>query len=184
MFDSKGNFVQQEEHQRELSISYTYDSRDRVVLVEDNVGAKLKLGYDSRGNLIYEEKAISEDVKQIIHYRYDKADNLIEQKEELDSGLPAREGEKKIAITKYAYDDNGNRIRIVTPEGYQIRREYDNRDRLILERTIDKQHGIDRTIQVSYDFASNITKIVQVGKETDSFELLYDYDLKDRIPRG
>ena len=52
---------------------------------------------------------------------------------------------------------------------------------MILERTIDKQHGIDRTIRVFYDFASNITKIVQEGKETDSFELVYDYDLKDRI---
>ena len=181
LFDKQGALVEVEEHQKDLCISYTYDNRDRVTLVEDGQGATLKLRYDSRGNLIYEEKAISETVKQVLHYTYDKDNNLIEQKEELDSGLPAREGEKKLAITKYSYDENGNRTKIVTPEGYQILREYDNRDRLITERTIDKQHGIDRTIEISYDFASNITKVVQKGKETDSFELTYDYDLKDRI---
>ena len=181
LFDAQGDLVEVEEHQKDLCITYIYDNRDRVTLVEDGQGAALRVRYDSRGNLIYEEKAISETVKQVLHYTYDKANNLIEQKEELDSGLPAREGEKKLAITKYFYDDNGNRTKIVTPEGYQIVREYDNRDRLILERTIDKQHGIDRTIEISYDFASNITKVVQKGKETDSFELTYDYDLKDRI---
>ena len=181
MFDKQGELVEVEEQQKDLCISYTYDNRDRVTLVEDGQGATLKLRYDSRGNLIYEEKVISETVKQVLHYKYDKANNLIEQKEELESGLPVREGEKKLAITKYSYDDNGNRTKIVTPEGYQSVREYDNRDRLISERTLDKAHGIDRTIQISYDFASNITKVVQKGKETDSFELTYDYDLKDRI---
>ena len=181
LFDEQGNFIEVEEHQKELCITYTYDNRDRVTLVEDGQGAALRLRYDSRGNLVYEEKAISETVKQVIHYTYDKANNLIEQKEELDSGLPAREGEKKLAITKYSYDENGNRTKIVTPEGYQILREYDNRDHLITERTIDKQYGIDRTIEISYDLASNIIKVVQKGKETDSFILTYDYDLKDRI---
>ena len=181
LFDEQGDLVEVEEHQKALCISYTYDNRDRVTLVEDGQGATLKLRYDSRGNLIYEEKAISETVKQVLRYKYDKANNLIEQKEELDSGLPSIEGEKKLAITKYSYDDNGNRTKIVTPEGYQILREYDNRDRLIAERTIDKQHGIDRTIEIAYDLASNITKVVQKGKETDSFVLTYDYDLKDRI---
>ncbi|HIS63706.1 MAG TPA: RHS repeat protein, partial [Candidatus Scybalomonas excrementigallinarum] len=171
MFDKQGELVEVEEQQKDLCISYTYDNRDRVTLVEDGQGATLKLRYDSRGNLIYEEKVISETVKQVLHYKYDKANNLIEQKEELESGLPVREGEKKLAITKYSYDDNGNRTKIVTPEGYQSVREYDNRDRLISERTLDKAHGIDRTIQISYDFASNITKVVQKGKETDSFEL-------------
>src|SRR5699024_1524623 len=130
LFNQDGNFIEHGEHQKELCITYIYDNRDRVTLVEDGQGAALRLSYDSRGNLIYEEKAIRETVKQVIHYTYDKANNLVEQKEELDSGLPAREGEKKLAITKYSYDDNGNRTKIVTPEGYQIVREYDNRDRL------------------------------------------------------
>ncbi|HIS60939.1 MAG TPA: hypothetical protein IAC14_01640, partial [Candidatus Scybalomonas excrementigallinarum] len=71
LFDEQGDLVEVEEHQKDLCISYTYDNRERVTLVEDGQGATLKLRYDSRGNLIYEEKAISETVKQVLHYKYD-----------------------------------------------------------------------------------------------------------------
>ncbi len=62
-----------------------------------------------------------------------------------------------------------------------ILREYDSRDRLRSERVLDKGNGIDRTTEVSYDSAGNITKITRQGKGQEAWELRYDYDLKDRI---
>ena len=50
------------------------------------------------------------------------------KRELLDSGIA---GEKKVwAETAYAYDENGNCIRIRTPEGYVLHRFFDDRDRL------------------------------------------------------
>lgn len=164
-----------------LHLKFSYDKRDRLIRVEDGLGAVIQYRYDVQGKRIYEEKTISDEISQVIHYNYDKAGRLIEKKEELDSGLPAMKGEAKAAITRYYYDENGNRTRIQTPEGYEIFREYDSCDRLSLERTLDKQNGVDRTVQVSYDYAGNITKIVKQGKGSEVWKLDYQYDLKNRI---
>ncbi|WP_124065275.1 RHS repeat-associated core domain-containing protein [Clostridium sp. E02] len=164
-----------------LILKYSYDKRDRLIRVEDGLGAVIQYGYDVHGKRIYEEKTISEGIYQIIQYGYDKAGRLVETKEELDSGLDPVPGEAKYAVTQYHYDENGNRTQIQTPEGYEIFREYDSCDRLILERILDKQNGIDRTVSVHYDLAGNITRIARQGKGGEVWELGYDYDLKDRI---
>jgi RHS repeat-associated protein len=170
-----------EEEGNGLHLKFFYDKRDRLNRVEDGLGAVIRFRYDVQGKRIYEEKTISDGIRQIIHYDYDRAGRLVEKKEELDSGLPAMQGEAKAAITRYCYDENGNRIRIQTPEGYEIFREYDACDRLSSERTLDKQNGIDRIVYVSYDNAGNITKIARQGKGGEVWELDYQYDLKNRI---
>ena len=95
---------------------------------------------------------------------YNRAGRFTEQKEELDSGLAPLEGETRYAVTRYQYDGNGNRIGIVTPEGYRIFRSYDACDRLVSERVTDDKTGIDRMTTVTYDYAGNITRIVRSGK--------------------
>ena len=165
----------------DLTLQFTYDKRDRRTRVEDGTGAVISYRYDVQGKPVHEERLISEDVKQVLDYEYDRAGRLTKIKEELDSGLPELPGEHKYAITIYRYDENGNRTEIITPEGYHILREYDSRDRLRSERVLDKGNGIDRTTEVSYDSAGNITKITRQGKGQEVWELRYDYDLKDRI---
>ena len=134
-----------------------------------------------RGNRIYEEKAINEKVRQVIHFVYNKAGRLTERREELESGLEPAAGEYRTAVTTYGYDENGNRILTQTPEGYRITREYDTLDRLTSERVEDHLNGIDRTVRVNYDKAGNITKLVRQGKDGMPWEISYSYDLKDRI---
>lgn len=170
-----------EEEGTGLHLKFSYDKRDRIIRVADGLGAVIQYRYDVQGKRIYEEKTISDEICQVIYYNYDKAGRLIERKEELDSGLPAMQGEAKTAITRYNYDENGNMTRIQTPEGYVIFREYDSCDRLSSERTLDKQNGIDRTTYVSYDYAGNITMIARQGKESEGWELNCKYDLKNRI---
>ena len=118
---------------------------------------------------------------RVFHYSYDRAGRLTEIREELDNGLSAAEGDRKYAVTRYRYDENGNRTEIITPEGYRILREYDACDRLIRERTVDRANGMDRTVSVTYDYAGNIIGITRQGKGLEAWETRYDYDLKDRI---
>ena len=164
-----------------LALRFTYDSRNRRIRVEDGLGAVISCRYDVQGKLVYEEKAVSKEVRQVIHYGYDRAGRLTERKEELDSGLAPLEGEPRYAVTSYRYDGNGNRTGIVTPEGYRILRSYDACDRLVSERVVDDKNGIDRTTSVTYDHAGNIIRIVRSGKGLGEWEQGYGYDLKDRI---
>lgn len=165
----------------DLILRFAYDRRNRRIRVEDGTGAAVCYRYDVQGKLVYEEQAVSEDVKKVLHYRYDRAGRLTEIREELDSGLPEIPGEPRCAVTAYKYDENGNRTEIVTPEGYHIFREYDSRDRLSSERVLDKRNGIDRTVSVSYDPAGNIIKVIRQGKGQEAWEMSFGYDLKDRI---
>ena len=178
-WDRNGNLIMADG--ADLVLQFTYDKRNRRIRAEDGTGAVISCRYDVQGKPVYEERLVSEDVKQVLHYEYDRAGRLTKIKEELDSGLPETAGDHKYAVTTYRYDGNGNRTEIITPEGYRIFREYDSRDRLASERVLDKSNGIDRTAEISYDNAGNITKITQRGKGQDAWELRYGYDLKDRI---
>ena len=100
-WDKEGNLLR--EDGTGLCLTFTYDCRDRLVRVEDGLGAVIRYRYDVRGNQIYEEKAINAEVRQVIHFVYNKAGRLIERREELNSGLEPMAGEHKIAVTSYGY---------------------------------------------------------------------------------
>ena len=175
----------------DLTLTFAYDARNRLVRVEDSLGARAAYRYDTRGNRISEEQLISDGeeggrrVMRKIRYRYDKAGRLVEKREILDSGL-AEEGKNspETAITRYAYDANGNRTGIVTPEGYHITREYDSRDRLTTESVEDKENGAALTTAFTYDKAGNVTAVRQQGAEGKTREITYTRDLKDRLTRA
>ena len=171
----------------DLVLDFVYDARDRLIRVEDGLGARASYRYDARGNRISEEQVIrsGEDadgrtVLKKIRYIYDRAGRLTKKSEILDDGLPGN-AKGTTAATLYEYDANGNRISITTPEGYYISRSYDDRNRLILERVEDRANSIDRTTHVTYDRAGNITSVRQTGKEGHAREITYGYDLKDRL---
>ena len=107
------------------------NARNRLVRVEDGLGARVAYRYDVRGNRVSEEQTISggkdggRRVVRKICYRYDKAGRLSEKREILDSGLTeAEQSVMEMAVTRYTCDANGNRTGIITPEGYHISREY------------------------------------------------------------
>jgi len=83
----------------------------------------------------------------------------------------------------FAYDANGNRILILTPEGYRISREYDCRDRLIRERVEDKENGISLRTFFTYDRTGNVISVRREGEEGKTQEIGCSHDLKDRLTR-
>ena len=191
-YDRQGNKVEEAYGQQEVErdadpvswhkIRFSYDANNRLILVEDDFGARMRYAYDCLGNRTLEERVIEEGVVQKIHYGYNKNGWRISRTETIQGN-----GEKKLAVTRYGYDENGNQNWIRTPKGYEIRRTFDADDRLTEERILDRKNGIDRRTCYTYDAAGNILSVSVYGagpeEETqkENLKVTYQYDLKDRI---
>ncbi len=178
-------WLEEKEHGEELRLSCSYDERGRLICVKDGSGACVKYSYDVRGNRISEEQIISDEITKKVFFRYDKAGQMVEKREKIagwsgEDFIPS----VQTAVTTYQRDGNGNIIEICTPEGYQILRKYDLRDRLICERVVDKENGIDRSTYIAYDRAGNPISLCRKGADGRVYEMQYDYDLKDRLVRA
>ena len=104
---------------KDLTLTFAYDARNRLIQIQDSTGARVTYGYDARGNRLRQEQGIEAGKKaqegeaaegcpggKRINYAYDRAGRLVRKRELLDSGIA---GEKKVwAETAYAYDENGN----------------------------------------------------------------------------
>lgn len=172
---------------KDLVLAFVYDARNRLVEVTDSEGAKVAYAYDARGNKIKEEQLIfGVDPKEEgslvrkFTYHYDRAGRLVEKRELLDNGLG--KGKPTWAVTRYGYDENGNRIHILTPEGYVLYRTFDERDRLAEETLVDEKNAIRLTTSLTYDKAGNIVRLLQQGGEGKR-ELSCTYDLQERLTR-
>ncbi len=191
-YDRQGNKVEEAYGQQEVErdadpvswhkIRFSYDANNRLILVEDDFGARMRYAYDCLGSLTLEERTIEEGIVQKIRYGYNKNGWRISRTETIQGN-----GEKKLAVTRYGYDENGNRNWIRTPGGFEIRRSFDADDRLTEERVLDKKNGIDRRTCYTYDAAGNILSVSVYGagpeEETQkkNLKISYQYDLKDRL---
>lgn len=177
--------LEEAEPGKALRLSCSFDARGRLIQVTDGTGACARYAYDVRGNRIREEQTISEGIIKTIHSHYDRAGRLSE-KRELIAGWDGEGAKRTIqeAVTTYKRDANGNIIQIRTPEGYQIFRGYDLRDRLVCERMVDEKNGIDRSTLVSYDRAGNVVSLRRKGADGRETEIACQYDLKDRLVRA
>ena len=137
--------------------------------------AKMRYDYDCLGNVTLEERVIADGVHSVIHYAYNKNGWLVQRTEEIQGNGPIQ-----AAVTRYAYDANGNLTKITTPKGSEIRRSYDADDRLTGERVLDRKNGIDRRVQYAYDAAGNVLKQAILGTDGECLESSTRYDLKDR----
>ena len=184
-YDSQGNKVEEAYGQQEVErdgepdgwhrIHFSYDKNNHLNVVKDDFGAKMRYDYDCLGNVTLEERVIADGVHSVIHYAYNKNGWLVQRTEEIQGNGPVQ-----AAVTRYAYDANGNLTKITTPKGSEIRRSYDADDRLTGERVLDRKNGIDRRVQYAYDAAGNVLKQAILGTDGECLESSTRYDLKDR----
>lgn len=157
---------------RVLSLHFAYDKQNRLKKVKDNTGASIEYGYNCLSQRTYEKRKINETAYQMLRYHYDAAGRLIEIEQRADR---AGSGDFT-ARTCYELDKTGNVIKITTPAGYIIERQYDAADRLIAEIHKDKENGIENKTEIIYDKAGNIVKV----KDANGVEETYEYDLLNR----
>ena len=103
-----------------------------------------------------------------------KTGGLVQRTEEIQGNGPVQ-----AAVTRYAYDANGNLTKITTRSS-EIHRSYDADDRLTEERVLDRKNGIDRRVQYAYDAAGNVLTQAILGTDGECLESSTRYDLKDR----
>ena len=184
-YDSQGNKVEEAYGQQEVErdgepegwhrIHFSYDKNNHLNVVKDDFGAKMRYDYDCLGNVTLEERVVADGVHSVIHYAYNKNGWLVQRTEEIQGNGPVQ-----AAVTRYAYDANGNLTKITTPKGSEIHRSYDADDRLTGERVLDRKNGIDRRVQYAYDAAGNVLKQAILGTDGECLESSTRYDLKDR----
>ncbi len=185
-YDSQGNKVEEAYGQQEVQkdgepeswhrIYFFYDKNNHLTLVKDDFGAQVRYDYDCLGNVTFEERVIEEGILSTVRYGYNKNGMCIQRTEKIQGN-----GEVKTAVTKYAYDTDGNLTQVTTPKGFEIRREYDADGRLTQERVMDKKNGIDRRERYAYDEAGNIVESTVLGADGERLETRFQYDLKDRL---
>lgn len=99
---------------------------------------------------------------------------------ELSRSMDRPDGSCGFAVSHYDYDKNGNVVKIQTPSGGQVLREYDLLNREI--RRIEKDGGVTRSF---YDGNGNLSKVVrpnQYDPQADNGAgYQYTYDHKGRV---
>jgi RHS repeat-associated protein len=156
-------------------IRFSYDRNNRLIRVWDDFGAEVRYDYDCLGNLTLEEQVIEEGIRRRVRYSYNKNGWRVKRAETIQGN-----GETTSAVTGYEYDKNGNVTVIKTPNGFEIRRDYDADGQMTRERIIDKSNGIDRVLGQAYDAAGNLVRETIEGREGEILQTEYSYDLKDR----
>ena len=155
-----------------LSIFFAYDPDDRLVQVSDSTGAAVQYSYNSHNQRTMEKRKLGEDLYQIFRWKYDPAGRMVE----LSRSMDRPDGSRGFAVSCYDYDKNGNVVKIQTPTGGQVLREYDAVDRLIAETHIDKAAGIHNRTEFAYDKAGNLVEIT----DNQARRTRVEYDLLNR----
>lgn len=187
-YDSQGNKVEEAYGQQEVErdgepdgwhrIHFSYDKNNHLNVVKDDFGAKMRYDYDCLGNVTLEERAIADGVHSVIHYAYNKNGWLVQRTEEIQGNGPVQ-----AAVTRYAYDANGNLTKITTPKGFEIHRSYDADDRLTGERVLDRKNGIDRRVQYRYNSLGKISERIDQLGFTETFRYDEEGNLSLHIDR-
>ena len=165
---------------------YTYDEMDGLSKVEYPDGNYVSYNYDGAGRLSSINTALGS-----ASYEYDKLDRLV------------RVVDRNGYATLYEYDANGNRSTVKYANGIVVTYNYDELNRLICEKALDKQGGLvaqyeytlgaagerlkaeetDRTVEYTYDKLYRLTgEKITAGGETDEYTYAYD-SVSNRITK-
>lgn len=154
-------------------IQYSYDHANRLVRMNDSLGACMEYAYNCRNQRTMEKRKISENIWQERHYFYfpsGRIQRIMDSADEKGCG-------RKYTPTYFSYDKNGNLTSIKTESGYEILREYDICDRLTGEIHRDKNGTINHRIEYSYDLSGNLIE----KRMQDGYTVNYNYDVMGRL---
>lgn len=162
-YDARGRLVS-----RRAGVESTAFSYDRAgLLVRSTMpdGSSLAYGYDAAQRLV----RITDDRGNWIAYTLDALGNRVQEQAFDASGTLARSRSRTVdaldriatergalgQVTTYAYDGNGNRVKVVDPLGRATTYGYDALDRLT--QTRDASQAL---VQYAYDPGGNLARVV------------------------
>lgn len=138
---------------------YTYDSMDGLKKVVYPNGEYVEYTYDDSCRLTSVKTAYG-----TTSYSYDKLDRLV------------RVVDRNGYATVYEYDENGNRSAVKYANGIVISYKYDEVNRLISEKALDKQGGLVAQYEYTLGAAGERTKVKELDRTVE-----YTYDALYRL---
>ncbi len=147
-----------------------YDERNRVVQVSDADGGVIEYQYDAAGNLL---SRVSQN--QSLVYLYDARNRLTQVTRSVDGEMPS--------VTRYEYDDDGNRSVMLGGDGLRTEYGYDRRHRLtsLVKRTA--AGALLFAMQYTVDASGMRTAIAESDAVGPLRSVLYEYDASRRLTR-
>ena len=123
--------------QGKTTVSYSYDSLDRLITITDGLGNTINYTYDSSGNRLKEDiKDPQGTLTKTVSYQYDVLGRLYR--------INSPDGN----YSEYGYDVRGARISIKDPKGNSTHYQYDGlnrRDEVTQPGSISTLYGYDTT---------------------------------------
>ncbi len=153
-YDAHGNLVAIADALGNTS-RYRYDANNRKTAVIDPNGQTTTTSYDAVGNVL----TIADPVGNTTSYSYDALDRVVTDTNELGK------------TRSYQYDAVGNRIAATDRNGRKRTFTYDALDRQTAEKWLDANGNPIRTINYSFDAASQLTA---AGDLDSAYAYTYD----------
>ena len=145
------------------TISYTYDLMNGLKSVMTYDGSVIEYGYDSASRLTEVKTPFG-----TTQYEYDLMDRIVR--------VVAHDG----TATLYEYDANGNRTAVRYANGLVVTYEYDEVNRLVREKILDKNGAPVVEYTYTLGAAGERIKIEETGAASDR-TVEYEYDALYRL---
>lgn len=149
-------------------ITYAYNKYGELEQKTYENGEAVRYIYDKYGRTSEIQVLYKDKVQTSTKYEYDKMNRL--------TRVIGRNGE----ATVYTYDANGNRETATFANGVKLTYTYDDLNRLILQKNVDKNGTVIE--QYAYTLGKNgeRTKVTESGA-CGAVETTYDYDIANRL---
>lgn len=147
-------------------IDYTYDGRNRLTDLQDNLSNGVHYRLDSEGNRLRDET--TSPAGALTRTSSQSFDNL------------SRRGQVRNAsnqATTFTYDVRGNMLTALDPLNHTTTQSYDSLDRLTKTIQDAGAGGIQATTKFTYDAMGNLRKVV----DPDNLTTEYVYDARGQL---
>ncbi len=174
VFDKSGNEIERIDP-RGNSTESSYTARGKLKSVTDALGNTLSYVYDKADRQISmtdpRGNSGNYSLDFTIDYKYDDLNRLIIGR------LPMHQGLTEKPEVKLVYDNSGNLLYRIEPDGGITGSDYDARSRKISERRSASDSSSEYVSRMSYDGVGNLISLIEPGAGA----LNYEYDGLNRL---
>ncbi len=153
---------------KESEIAYSYNRYGELEQKTYENGEAVKYLYDRYGRTSEIQVLADDRVQASTRYEYDKMSRL--------TRVVGRNGE----ATVYTYDANGNRETATFANGVKLTYTYDDLNRLILQKSVDKNGTVIAQYEYTLGKNGERKKVTESGA-CGNAEISYDYDKANRL---
>lgn len=165
-YDRRANLLEVIDPRGNRAVANEYDDDGRLIAIVDAQGHRIEFTHDIAGR----EQLIRDANGNVQRLLLDDDGNvLVRERTVTVDGLPS------LAVEQYEYDERGNMLVQIDPDGIRSEMSWDENDNLL--QTVIDPGGLDITTSSTYDERNNrLTETDALGRVTT-----YTYDEDDNV---